>query len=135
MIFGEVLQSWKQIARYIGRTERTVQRWEQAFGFPVHRPSGKCRSSVMALKREIEEWTRGKPSLLQLRETARVNRAELTIPADHRSRPGTSIHFEQLRAGRLLIEQQRTLREDVRTLLQEQRKLRQILMQNLPKIS
>lgn len=68
-----VLQSWKQIAKYVGRTERTVQRWELEFGFPVHRPSGKSRSSVMALAQEIEEWTRDKPSLVQIRKTARLN--------------------------------------------------------------
>jgi len=44
-----VLQTWKEISEYVGRTQRTVQRWEQQFGFPVHRPAGKPRSSVMAL--------------------------------------------------------------------------------------
>jgi hypothetical protein len=115
-----VLQSWKQIARYVGRTERTVQRWEQAFGLPVHRPSGKCRSSVMALTQEIEEWTRGKPSLVQLRKMLRVDRAALAVS-------------DQLDT-RLLIDRQRMLRKDLQTLLQEQRTLRQNLMQNLPKI-
>lgn len=64
-----VLQSWKQIANYVGRTERTVQRWEREFGFPIRRPSGKARSAVMALVSEIEEWTRGRPSLIEIQQT------------------------------------------------------------------
>ena len=71
---GGVLQSWKQIANYVGRTERTVQRWEQEFGFPIRRPSGKARSAVMALVSEIEEWTRGKPSLVEIQRTGRLPR-------------------------------------------------------------
>ena len=63
-----VLQSWKEISAYVGRTERTLQRWEQQFGFPIHRPSSKLRSSVMALSEEIQDWTRAKPSLLSIRQ-------------------------------------------------------------------
>lgn len=133
MAVRRVLQSWKQIAEYVGRTERTVQRWEQAFAFPVHRPSGKCRSSVMALTQEIEEWTRGKPSLVRLREMARVNRADLGHRSGDRSSPRRNIHFDQLQACRLLVEQQRTLQNDVLTLLQEQRVLCESMVQNLQK--
>ena len=77
-----VLQTWKEISDYVGRTERTLQRWERHYGFPVRRPSGKPRGSVMALGHEIEEWTRGKPSLVQIRGTARFSRALLGLGAD-----------------------------------------------------
>jgi hypothetical protein len=66
-----VLQSWKEIANYVGRTERTVQRWEREFGFPIRRPSGKTRSAVMALVSEIQEWTRRSPSLIEIQQTER----------------------------------------------------------------
>lgn len=72
-----VLQTWKEISDYVGRTERTLQRWEQQFGFPVHRASGKARGSVMALEHEIQEWTRGRPSLVQIRSSARLNPAKM----------------------------------------------------------
>lgn len=49
------LQSWKEIARYLNRGVRTVQRWEN-FGLPVHRPAGHERSAVFALKQEIDGW-------------------------------------------------------------------------------
>ena len=85
MAVQAVLQSWKEISRYVGRTERTLQRWEQEFGFPVHRPSGKSRSAVMALTREINEWARGKPSLALIRQTARIKRARLVADPANQS--------------------------------------------------
>jgi CheY-like chemotaxis protein len=55
---GEVLlNSWKEIARYVGRSERTVQRWERQCGFPVRRPAGKMRSAVIAIPSEIQVWS------------------------------------------------------------------------------
>lgn len=80
-----VLQSWKQIANYVGRTERTVQRWEREFGFPIRRPSGKTRSAVMALVSEIEEWTRGKPSLIEIQQTERLRRKKFVAPGGNYS--------------------------------------------------
>ena len=51
-----VLHSWKEIASYIGRGVRTIQRYEVQFGLPVHRPAGSSRSAVMAFSDEIEAW-------------------------------------------------------------------------------
>jgi phage terminase Nu1 subunit (DNA packaging protein) len=48
-------QSWKEIALYMGRGVRTVQRWE-AFGLPVHRPAGRERSAVFAIEHELDDW-------------------------------------------------------------------------------
>ncbi len=54
---GERLESWKQIAVYLGREVRTVQRWAQARRLPVHRvPAGGRRSRVFSLKSEIDAW-------------------------------------------------------------------------------
>jgi hypothetical protein len=52
----EVLNSWKEISNYIGRGVRTVQRWEKDFGLPVRRPSGHLKSSVIAMRAEIDQW-------------------------------------------------------------------------------
>jgi excisionase family DNA binding protein len=53
---SSVLNSWKEIAAYLGRGVRTVQRWEHDSGLPVHRPKGKDRSAVLALREELDEW-------------------------------------------------------------------------------
>ncbi len=51
------LQSWKEIAAYLDRDERTAMRWEKEEGLPVrrHRASGRG-SSVYAYPSEIEVW-------------------------------------------------------------------------------
>lgn len=51
-----ILHSWKEIASYVGRGVRTIQRYEVQFGFPVHRPTGSSRSAVMAFSDEIDAW-------------------------------------------------------------------------------
>jgi len=56
---AEVLSSWKEIAAYVGKGVRTVQRWERNLGFPVRRPSARSRNVVVALPAEIDEWIAG----------------------------------------------------------------------------
>src|SRR5882757_9111549 len=51
----ERLDSWKEIAAYLKRDERTVRRWEQE-GLPVHRHMHKKQASVYAHKTEIDVW-------------------------------------------------------------------------------
>lgn len=58
---AEVLNSWKEIAAYLGRGVRTVQRWEQELGLPVRRPRGKERSAVIALKPDLDVWLHSVP--------------------------------------------------------------------------
>lgn len=50
------LESWKQIAAYLGRSERTVRRWHEAEGLPVHRHVHQLRGSVWAYQSEIDRW-------------------------------------------------------------------------------
>lgn len=58
MAEARILNSWKEISNYVGRGVRTVQRWEQLYGLPVHRAAGKDRSSVYALSDEVDAWLR-----------------------------------------------------------------------------
>jgi tetratricopeptide (TPR) repeat protein/TolB-like protein len=50
------LDSWKAIAGYLRRTERTARRWERHEGLPIHRLSHHDRSSVYAFKSELDAW-------------------------------------------------------------------------------
>jgi hypothetical protein len=55
------LQSWKEIANYIGRAVRTVQRWEE-LGLPVRRPQADTRkSAVYAITHELDTWLINNP--------------------------------------------------------------------------
>lgn len=49
------LDSWKEIAAYLKRDERTVRRWEQE-GLPVRRHMHKKQPSIYAFKAEIDAW-------------------------------------------------------------------------------
>jgi len=51
-----ILNSWKEIAAYLGRGIRTVQRWERDLSLPVHRIGKGKRSPVFAMPRELNFW-------------------------------------------------------------------------------
>jgi hypothetical protein len=51
-----VLTSWKDIARYLGKGVRTVQRWERKLGLPVCRATQERKSVVLAVPEEIDRW-------------------------------------------------------------------------------
>lgn len=50
------LDSWKQIAVYLDRTVRTVQRWENREALPVRRHIHVKGGTVYAFKKEIDTW-------------------------------------------------------------------------------
>jgi len=54
------LDSWKQIAVYLNREVRSVQRWEKREGLPVHRHTHLKGSTVYAFKTEIDIWLTGR---------------------------------------------------------------------------
>lgn len=49
------LDSWKDIAAYLDRSVRTVQRWERE-GLPVHRHDHRNGASIFAYRDEIDRW-------------------------------------------------------------------------------
>ncbi len=50
-----VLNSWKEIARYLDAGVRTVQRWEHKYGLPVYH-TGMSRTPVLAYPSELNAW-------------------------------------------------------------------------------
>ncbi|MGH9237446.1 MAG: hypothetical protein ACRD3G_05350 [Vicinamibacterales bacterium] len=50
------LDSWKEVAAYLNRSERTVRRWEEREELPVHRLQHDKRGSVYAYTRELDAW-------------------------------------------------------------------------------
>jgi hypothetical protein len=51
------LTGWKEIAAYLNKGVRTVQRWEREYGLPVHRV-GRDADVILAYRSEIERWVR-----------------------------------------------------------------------------
>lgn len=56
------LNSWKDIAAYLGRDVRTVIRWEEK-GLPIYRVPGGKRQAVFAYRAEIDDWMHGKSAV------------------------------------------------------------------------
>jgi hypothetical protein len=70
------LSGWKEIARYLGKGVRTVQRYERELGFPVRRPAGKSHAAVIATKAEVDAWVAASP----IREEFRLSRVKIDSP-------------------------------------------------------
>ncbi len=55
----DLLEGWKAIADHLGKTERTVQRWEKSKGLPVRRLRGDSTEElprVYAPRSELDAW-------------------------------------------------------------------------------
>src|SRR5579863_2033178 len=50
------LDGWKDIATCLGKSERTVKRWERDRALPIHRVPGGGRATVYAFRAELDEW-------------------------------------------------------------------------------
>lgn len=50
------LESWKQIAAYLNKSERTVRRWYESEGLPVHKHQHQQKGSVWAYADELQQW-------------------------------------------------------------------------------
>lgn len=57
------LDSWKDIATYLERDVRTVQRWEQREAMPVHRHLHDKLGSIYAFRSELDAWRRSRQPL------------------------------------------------------------------------
>jgi len=58
---SEILSGWKDIAAYLRKGVRTVQRYERELSLPVRRPAGKSMGSVIATKAELDGWLAAAP--------------------------------------------------------------------------
>lgn len=110
----ELLNSWKEVASYLGRGVRTVQRWEK-MGLPVRRLGNGSRAPIVAFTGDIDRW------MQQARSSG------LTDPA----------MVEQVFCKgnlRETIEQSRALREKLVLLRADQRHTMSKLMDTISKL-
>ncbi len=52
----DIVHGWKAIGVVLGRSVRTVQRWERELGLPVHRIKTADGQTIYARKSELEAW-------------------------------------------------------------------------------
>ncbi len=69
---GSTFTCWKEIAAYLGKGIRTVQRWEREFGLPVKRPNARCKGIVRASREELDEWMKTKWSRRAIADAERI---------------------------------------------------------------
>jgi TolB-like protein/Tfp pilus assembly protein PilF len=83
------LFSWKEIAAYLRRDVRTVQRWEKTEGLPVRRHLHRELESVYALRSELDSWREGRQpsrtSEVVSAPTGKTRRRLAVLPFDNLS--------------------------------------------------
>ena len=102
-----VLTSWKEIASYMGKGVRTVQRWEQEFGLPVRRPMGSDKKAVLARPSDLDSW-------VALRCGMRSNQCREADPTRGMMAIRTNVAAE-LETSRRLREDHRQVRREMRS--------------------
>lgn len=107
-----VLTSWKDIARYMGKGVRTVQRWEMDFGLPVRRPQGSNKKAVLARPSDLDAWVALRCSS---RTQLRVMHGETS---DHHLGDLTLLNV-QIQTSRQLRQSNKLLLHEVRSQLAE----------------
>ena len=102
-----VLSSWKDIARYMGKGVRTVQRWEHHLGLPVRRPNGASHKSAVLLERsDLDAW-------LATRFSARGAVRDLAVKRTESSDSARSTLREGIRTARALRNANQALTQEI----------------------
>ncbi|HJZ63389.1 MAG TPA: hypothetical protein VKD70_03655 [Candidatus Acidoferrum sp.] len=73
------LESWGEIASYLRREIRTVQRWERNLGLPIHRLSVGKNSSVYAYPSELDKWYKERETQLPKED----HESDVAVPPEH----------------------------------------------------
>ena len=112
---GRVLHSWKEIASYMGRGVRTIQRYESKLGFPIRRPAGTPRSAVLAFSAEIDMWLDKSPMKAEAEPTVAIRIAGEIVTREARTNHATSVHsvyskakLQQQRAEQMALRLRKT---------------------------
>ena len=92
----DILNGWKEIAGYVCRDRRTVERWEKQRGLPVRRMPGAGRATVYALITELDEWLENsKPDGAELAADGRTSDLASDSDSEPGSRLGSPPHSER----------------------------------------
>jgi|GEM_PF-3456519 len=75
------LESWKAIANYVDKSVRTVRRWEEQEGLPIHRQLHQSGARIFAFQHEIDQWlvSRTKTNSVSVFESSSTQRIKLIL--------------------------------------------------------
>lgn len=112
----QILSGWKEIASYLGKGVRTVQRYERELGLPVRRPAARPRAAVVATKQELDAWVTASPIRAAFRLSATIAPSQYLASA------------HQIRSG---LGQMLKLRDDMHELQAELRRSTEVLRETV----
>ena len=119
-----VLASWKEVAQYLGKGVRTVQRWEHA-GLPVHRPAATNKGTVLAYPEELSAWIHRRSGIGHGNSNGAERRCQELVGQALR----LAASYAELRA------EQRQLREELRQLKTETKRLHKRIKEQRQKLA
>lgn len=117
---AEILNSWKEIACYLDRGLRTVQRWHSHLGLPAYRQQGSGRNAVYAFRSELDQWIRSCPTERGRGIFADAHLTDRAASAGRLSRAGVKFAFaftgtpKLIQEAKVLRRQTQEVREKLR---------------------
>jgi Tfp pilus assembly protein PilF len=93
------LDSWKEIAAFFRRDERTVKRWEKERGLPVHRLQGSATGRVYAYSDELLRWMKSPVSAEPVASSPEVAGSDPDSLAVGVARAGTDAPLTSVQEG------------------------------------
>ena len=121
---NEILSGWKEIAGYLGRGVRTVQRYEHQLGLPTRRISGHRRGPVLATKSDLDSWVNSRP-IVQSSDTQQTAQVNLGSALENSLRERSRLHSEMMTLREELKENIREIRQDILRLRKELQEMRE----------
>lgn len=112
----QYLNGWKDVAQYLGKGVRTVQRYEREFGLPVRRPAGKSKGSVVATKIEVDAWVSASPIRNEFKLAVRPSDSSSDMRTEIKRNIGEMVRLRDHMTG-LRRELRRTLHQLTESLL------------------
>jgi TolB-like protein/Flp pilus assembly protein TadD len=109
---GRRLESWKEIAAYLGREVTTVRRWERREGLPVYRLLHLKLGSVYAYTTELDAW-RDKRARSAATEAPDVRPVSEVVRLGARARAAAVFAALALAVGLIWFVRERTARQPV----------------------
>jgi TolB-like protein/Flp pilus assembly protein TadD len=100
---GRRLESWKEIATYLGRDVTTVRRWEKREGMPVHRHVHDKGGSVYAFSSELEAWLQSRKPHLEEEDEGDKAETPLDAQSDHGPKGTPRARFWPVVAGMAVL--------------------------------
>lgn len=116
----DILSGWKEIASYLGKAVRTVQRYECELRLPIQRPAGRSTGSVIATKTEIDSWISTapfreafRPPLRAADTTEKVKGLTQQVTEMHRLCEETARLRDEMRAARQALKASLQLLQEI----------------------